>query len=218
MDFLYADLTDLGRFASGFLNTLWMTVIAGVGSMILGTIVAILRISPVPAFNKLALYWTELFKNCPLTVVLFFLAFGFPEAGFNASYLTFGIAGLILYTSAYVSEAVRAGFEAIPKAQFEAAKALGLNFSTTMRHIAIAQALKGMLPPLTSVFTSMAKDTAIVGSFGVGGELFSLANQLTVSEGRPVVPVFIGIACSYYVLLLPASIISARLETRELKR
>ena len=191
-------------YTSGFLKTLVICLLGGVGSLVVGTLVAACRVSPVPPLRAFGTAWVTLFRNCPLTVVLFFCAFGFPEVGISFSYYTFALVGLVLYTSAFVCEAVRSGIGSVSAGQAEAARSLGLTFGQSLRHVVLPQALRTVVPPLGSVIIAMFKNSAIVGAFGVGGELFSVQARLTSSQGYDALPVLLGVLVGYLLITLPS--------------
>jgi glutamate transport system permease protein len=141
-----------------------------------------------------------------LTVVLFFVAFGLPELGVNQSYYKFAVAGLIIYTSAFVCEAVRSGINAVPPGQAEAARSIGLTFGLTLRIVVLPQALRTVVPPLGSVIIAMMKNSAVVGAFGVAGDLFQVSNTLTGARGYDALPVFIGVIIGYLLMTIPAGL------------
>src|SRR5680860_584091 len=95
-----------------------------VGSLVLGTVLAAFRVSPVPPLRAFGTFWVNTFRNTPLSVVLFFCAFGLPEIGINRSFFFFGVLGLIIYTSAFVCEAIRSGINSVSAGQAEAAACL----------------------------------------------------------------------------------------------
>jgi glutamate transport system permease protein len=185
-----------------------------VGSLALGTVLAAFRVSPVGPLKALGTAWVTLVRNCPLTVVLFFFAFGFPEIGINGSYYTFGVAALIVYTSAFVCEALRSGINAVPAGQAEAARAIGLPFTKTLTQIVLPQAFRTSIPPVGSVIIAMFKNSAVVGAFGVGRDLFSVGESLTSAQGYAALPVLTGVAVGYLLITLPAGGLLALLERK----
>ena len=98
---------NLGLFWDGYLTSLGICLVAMVGSLALGTVIASCRVSPVPTLRAFGTFWVTTFRNTPLSLVLFFCAFGLPELGINQSFYVFGVIGLVLYTSAFVCEATR---------------------------------------------------------------------------------------------------------------
>ncbi len=195
---------NLDLYGEGFLTSLRICLYALVGSVVLGTVIAAFRVSPVPPLRWFGAAWVTVLRNTPLTLVLFFMAFGIPEVGFNASFITFGIIGLVLYTSAFVCEAVRSGINAIPAGQAEAARAMGLTFGQSLTLVVLPQALRTVVPPLGSVIIAMFKNSAVVGAFGVGGDLFSNGLTLISARGYSAVWVFAGVAVGYLAITLPA--------------
>ena len=159
---------NLDLFWSGYLRSLSICMWGMVGSLLLGTVIAAFRVSPIPSLRWFGTAWVTVVRNCPLTVVLFFIAFGLPEIGINRTYYVFGIIALVIYTSAFVCEAVRSGINAVPAGQAEAARAIGLTFSQSLRQVILPQAFRTSVPPLGSVIIAMFKNSAVVGAFGVG--------------------------------------------------
>ncbi|MGH3799896.1 MAG: amino acid ABC transporter permease [Pseudonocardiaceae bacterium] len=205
---------NIGLYRDGLLTTLQICLYAAIGSLMLGTVIATFRVSPFSPLRATGTAWVTVFRNCPLTVVLFFCAFGLPELGINAAYFWFGITGLVLYTSAFVCEAVRSGINAVPSGQIEAARAVGLTFTQSMRDIVLPQALRSVVPPLGSVIIAMIKNSAIVGAFGVGGDLFSVQARLTSAQGLALIPVLLGVAAGYLIITIPAGLALGVIERR----
>ena len=195
---------NIGLFLGGYWRSLTICLVALAGSLVLGVLIAACRVSPVPPLRALGAFWVTTFRNTPLSLVLFFCAFGLPELGINRSFFFFGVLGLVLYTSAFVCEAVRSGINSVPAGQAEAARSIGLNFSQGLRFIVLPQALRTVVPPLGSVLIAMFKNSAVVGAFGVGGDLWSTGQTLTSARGLETLPVFLGVAFFYLCITLPA--------------
>ncbi|MET0740922.1 MAG: amino acid ABC transporter permease [Candidatus Nanopelagicales bacterium] len=205
---------NLDLFWDGLKTTLGICIYAGIGALVFGTVLAAFRVSPIAPLRVVGTAYVTVFRNCPLTVVLFFFAFGLPELGINGAYYWFGITALITYTSAFVCEAIRAGINAVGTGQVEAARAIGLTFDQSLRFIVLPQAFRSVVPPLGSVFIAMIKNSAIVGAFGVGGDLFSVGATLTSAQGYGALPVLTGVAIGYLILTIPAGIGLGVLERR----
>lgn len=205
---------NLDAFWSGFLTSLGICLWAMVGSLILGTVLAGCRVSPVPPLRAFGTWWVTTFRNTPLTVVLFFFAFGLPAIGINASFYVFGVSGLVVYTSAFVCEAVRSGINSVSAGQAEAARSIGLTFGQSLTLVVLPQALRTVVPPLGSVIIAMFKNSAVVGAFGVGGDLFSTGATLTSAQGYANLPVITGVAIGYLAITLPAGAILQVIERR----
>jgi glutamate transport system permease protein len=208
-------ITDnLDLFVQGFLVSLQICLWGMVGSLVLGTVIAACRVSPVPPLRGFGTAWVTVIRNCPLTVVLFFFAFGLPEIGVNGSYWWFGVTGLIFYTSAFVCEALRAGINAVPAGQAEASRAIGLTFTQSLGSVVLPQAFRSSVPPLGSVLIAMFKNSAVVGAFGVGQDLFSVGASLTSAQGYAALPVLTGVAVGYLCITLPAGALLAVIERK----
>jgi glutamate transport system permease protein len=201
-------------YLSGFWRSLTICLYAMVGSLIVGIVIAGFRVSPVPPLRWAGTAWVTVLRNCPLTIVLFFIAFGLPELGINGSYFWFGITALVLYTSAFVCEAIRSGINSVSAGQAEAARSLGLTFSQGLKLVVLPQALRTVVPPLGSVIIAMFKNSAILGAFGVGGDLFSVGARLTSAQGYAVLPVLLGVLIGYLAITLPAGALLGVLERK----
>ncbi|EHR51971.1 amine acid ABC transporter, permease protein, 3-TM region, His/Glu/Gln/Arg/opine family [Saccharomonospora marina XMU15] len=207
-------IDNLPLYAEGLLKTLQICAYALVGSLVLGTILGGFRVSPVAPLRWVGTSWVTVFRNTPLTIVLFFCAFGLPEVGINGAYFWFGVTGLVLYTSAFVCEAVRSGINSVSPGQAEAARAVGLNFGQSLSYVIMPQAVRSVVPPLGSVIIAMIKNSAIVGAFGVGGDLFAVGQQLTSAQGKAALPVLAGVALGYLVITIPSGLLLGWLERK----
>jgi glutamate transport system permease protein len=207
-------IDNLGLFGRGVLTTLQISLYAGIGALVLGTLMAGFRVSPIPPLRGVGAAWVTVLRNTPLTVVLFAIAFGLPEIGINGSFFWFGVTGLALYTSAFVCEAVRSGINSVPAGQAEAARSVGLTFRQSLNLVVLPQAFRTVVPPLGNVLIAMIKNSAIVGAVGVGGDLYSVGAQLTGSLGFAALPVLTGVALGYLLLTIPAGLLVGALERK----
>lgn len=198
---------NLGLYGTGVLTTLQISLLSGIGALVLGTIMAGFRVSPAPPLQWVGSAWVTVLRNTPLSVVLFTIAFGLPEIGVNGSFFWFGVTGLALYTSAFVCEAIRSGINSVAPGQAEAARSVGMTFTQTLTVVVLPQAIRTVVPPLGNVLIAMIKNSAIVGAVGVGGDLYSVGVQLTGSGGLAVIPVLIGVALGYLILTIPAGLL-----------
>ncbi|MDR7303126.1 amino acid ABC transporter permease [Haloactinomyces albus] len=208
-------ITDnLPLYLNGLATTLRICLYSGLLALVLGTIMAAFRVSPLAPLRAVGTSWVNVFRNCPLLVVLFFMAFGLPELGINGSYFVFGTLGLALYTSAFVCEAIRSGINAVPPGQAEAARAIGLGFGQSLSLIVLPQAVRSVIPPLGSVLIAMIKNSAIAGAFGIGGDLFSVGENLTSAQGEAALPVLTGVVLGYLIITIPAGLLLGILERK----
>jgi glutamate transport system permease protein len=158
-------LTDhLDEFASGLWVTTRLVVASFVIALVLGTVVAALRVAPSRWLQRLGALYVEIFRNLPLLVLLFISFAGLRRAGIGIGPWTAGIASLGIYTSAYVAEALRSGVFAVSRGQREAALSLGFTQFQTLREIVLPQAFRTVIPPLGSITIAMIKNSAIVGA------------------------------------------------------
>lgn len=205
----------LTRFA---LNTLLYTFAAFVFGLVLALILALMRLSPVGPYRWIATAYVELFRSIPALVTILLINFGVPIAfGRRIPGGILGIAavGLGLVAAAYMAETIRAGIEAVPKGQSEAARSLGMRPSQAMVSIVLPQAFRIIIPPLTNEFVLLIKDTSllfVVGTTPLTRELtkFSRDELATTSNATPmVVAAFI-----YLIITLPLTFLVRRLEKR----
>src|SRR3954447_3901833 len=140
---------NLALLWEGFLTTLALAILSGICALVIGTLLTAMRVSPVAPLRGAATFYVEIFRNTPLTVVFFFLAFGIVEIDlqFPTRFIT-AVAALSLYTAAFVSEALRSGINSVPPGQAEAARALGLDFRQTLGTIVLPQAFRTVVQPL----------------------------------------------------------------------
>ena len=205
----------LTRFA---VNTLLYTFAAFVFGLVLALILALMRLSPVGPYRWLATGYIELFRSIPALVTILIINFGIPIAfGFRIPGGLFGIAavGLGLVAAAYMAETIRAGIEAVPKGQTEAARSLGMRPMRALFSIVIPQAFRIIIPPLTNEFVLLIKDTSllfVVGTTPLTRELTKFSRD-TVTETRNATP-FIVAASIYLVITLPLTYLVRRLEKR----
>jgi glutamate transport system permease protein len=201
-------------FGHAFLRSLGICIWAMIGALTIGTAIAAARVSPVAPLRGFGTMYVTLIRNCPLTVVLFFIAFGLPEIGINGSYYVFGISALSIYTAAFVCEALRSGINSVQAGQAEAARAIGLTFTQSLGSVILPQAFRSSIPPVGSVLIAMFKNSAVLGAFGVAGELFSTGIRLTSAQGYASTPVFLAIGLFYLCITIPSGLILQALERR----
>ncbi len=199
-------------FSRGFLTTLQLLLVSGVLSVALGTFLAALRVSPVPALRRAGAGYVTLLRNTPLTLVFFLVVFGFPALAIDISFFARAVVALTVYTAAFVCEAVRAGINTVSVGQAEAARALGMGFGQTLRLVVLPQAVRSVLPPLASVVIALAKNTTVAAGFSV---LEAGAIRAYLSErGESVVAGLLWVAFGFLLVVIPLSLAQRRLEAR----
>ncbi len=211
MDVVFANLGTIG---AGFLMTLRLLLFGGLGAMAIGLLVATMRISPVASLRGFATVYTELVRNVPLTLLLFFMVFVLPLIAPNRPpYEALASIGLAIYTSPFVAEALRSGINGVPVGQAEAARSIGLAFGQTLTLIVLPQALRMVVPPLINVFIALTKNTSVAGGFFVV-ELFATARTLTNANGHAVIAILVGVACFYLLITIPLGLIAGQIEKK----
>ena len=206
-----AVLDNLDVFVRGFTTTLTLTLVSVVGALVLGTVIAAMRVSPVPPLRWAGATYVQLVRNTPLTVVFFLVVFGLPEVDITLSFFVSAVLALSLYTAAFVAEAVRSGVGSVAAGQSEASRAVGMTFGQTLRLVVLPQAFANIVPPLASVFIALLKNTSIASAFFVFEGVQSM-NQLINANGDAVLAILAAAAVAYLGLALLASALFGLLE------
>ncbi|MEW2565214.1 amino acid ABC transporter permease [Streptomyces griseorubiginosus] len=203
----------------------WMTVkltfFSGIGSLVWGTLLAAMRVSPVPLMRGFGTAYVNIVRNIPLTVIIVFTSLGLADifritlgAGDDVKVMSFRLAilGFIVYTAAFVCEAIRSGINTVPLGQAEAARAIGLNFSQTLRLIVLPQAFRSVIGPLANVLIALTKNTTVAAAIGVA-EAAYLMKEMIENEAQTLL---IGgvFALGFVVLTLPTGLFLGWLSKR----
>jgi glutamate transport system permease protein len=196
-----------------FLTTLSLSLLAGLLALVLGTLLAAFRVSPITPLRGLATFYVETFRNTPLTVVFFFIIFGLPQVDFAVGFFTGAVLSVGLYTAAFVCEAVRSGINAVSPGQAEASRALGLTFGQSLREVVLPQAFRTVVPPLGNVWIAMVKNTSIAAGFAVT-ELTASLQRLSNANGGEIVLVLLAVVIGYMLITLPSAYGISRIERR----
>lgn len=203
----------------GALPLLWegllTTVSLGVTSIVIGTVtgllLALLRLYGAAPVRSLARLYVDVFRSIPLLVLLVLVYYALPFVGVRLSSFAAAATALSMVSAAYTAEIFRAGIEALPKGQFEAAAAIGLGFFDTMRDVVLPQALRIVTPPFTSNCINVLKDTALASVVAMP-DLLKQATQAQALSANPTP--LIGAAVIYLLLLLPLVRLVGRFEAR----
>ncbi|QCX29090.1 amino acid ABC transporter permease [Nocardioides jishulii] len=209
-------------------NTIKYTALSFAGALALALVLALMRMSPVAPYRWLATLFIETFRGLPALVVIILLAFGVPLAfGYNwpeigwlglSSNTTGGILALILVGSAYMAETLRAGIQAVPKGQAEAARSLGMSAPRTMVTVVLPQAVRVVIPPMTNEFVLLLKDTAllsVIGMQAVERDLLAFGQNglTTYANSSPLM----AVAIVYLLIAIPITQLVAWMERRQQK-
>ena len=206
--------------------TVLLFLISGVLSMVFGTLLAAMRVGPVGVLAKATAVYVTMVRNTPLLIVLIFFRIAGPKVGLNFNFVDIVIgeiritnlfvacvAGLTVYTSCFVCEALRSGVNAVPLGQAEAARAIGLPFGGTMSQVVLPQAFRASVPPLASVQIALLKNTTLAGAFGVS-EAFYRMKVFTNDEPGERIGIFLSFALIFVILVEIVSFFANRLERR----
>ncbi|MEY9867564.1 amino acid ABC transporter permease [Peribacillus sp. RS7] len=198
---------NLDMYLLGFKNTIMSSLIALVASLLLGVLVAIMRIAPIKPLNWLGTAYVEFIRNIPLLIITFFFFLGLKLSGLYA-----GTLALTIYTSSFIAEAIRAGILSVPKGQMEAARSSGLTYGQAMRLVILPQAVKIVIPPLGNQFINLVKNSSILAV--VAGLDLMYHGDLISSSTFVVFDVYIFVAAFYLILTIPLSLGVGYLEKR----
>jgi glutamate transport system permease protein len=204
---------NLDLFAQGFLGTIELFVVAALGSLVLGTVLVAMRVSPVPFLRGAGATYVNVVRNTPLTLVLFFFAFAWNRLGIVIlPFFALAATGLIVYTAAFVCEVLRSGINTVSVGQAEASRALGFTFALTLSQVVMPQALRAVVPPLVSVEIALLKNTTIAAGFSVL-EAGSIIPNLS-ERGYNVLVGGLWVALGFVVLVVPLTLLQRYLERR----
>jgi glutamate transport system permease protein len=208
-----AVLDNLDAYRQGFVTTLELSVLSSVLALALGTVLAAMRVSPVPTLRAAGAAYVELVRNTPLTLVFFFVVFVLPQVDIILPYFVFAVMALTIYHAAFFCEAVRSGINAVGVGQAEAARSIGLTFGQSLQLVVLPQAIRTVIPPLINVVIALIKNSSIAAAFAVV-ELTATGTRLANANGDAVIPILAGVAVCYLVLTLPSGWLAGLLERR----
>lgn len=191
-----------------FVTTIELSALGAVGALVIGTVVAVMRVSPVATLRLLGTFYVNVFRNTPLTLLVVFSVLGMtyllglqlsPDVATNA----FRWAALMLavYHAAFVCEAIRSGFNTVPAGQSEAARSIGLTFGQGMREVVLPQAFRGAVAPLGSTLIALIKNSTVAAVVGVN-ESANLMSVMIENETAGIA-VFAIFALGFVILTLP---------------
>ncbi|WP_347345127.1 amino acid ABC transporter permease [Microbacterium sp.] len=205
--------SNFDRLMGGLLVTVEISLITIVLSMILAVPVAVARMSPITVLRWLAQIYIEIFRCTPMLVQLFWIFYALPAlTGVTLPGFTSAVIALTANLTAFMAEAYRSGFQAVPVEQIEAGQMLRLTSFQRLRYIILPQALRQQVPVILSLNISMFKDTALVSTIAVADLMF-VANTISAQSYRAL-EVFTVAAAIYFVVAFPASLITNHLERR----
>lgn len=203
---------NLDLFLKGMRTTVSLTVLSFAAALVIGTVVAACRVSPVPPLRAAGSLYVGTVRNTPLAVLMVGFLFGAGDLGIQFSFFNTAVIVLSAYTGAFVGEIVRSGVNAVARGQGEAARALGLTFPQVLRIIVLPQAFRTVVAPLGTLFIALIKNSSLAALISVD-ELVGTTEQL-INETAQFLPIFMGAAVAYLVLTIPSGLVLGVIERR----
>lgn len=199
--------------------TLLLSLLSMLGSLILGIIVAVMRVSPIRVLQRFAAAWVSLFLNLPLTLIAFFCFFALfllmgvkllPGHVTNAQHaVAWGVMALSIYHSTFVAEAIRSGINTVPVGQAEAARAIGLTFGQSLSQVILPQALRGAIAPLGNAAIALTKNTTVLATLNVA-EMSNVMSFMLDQRIDLMVQIFLLMSGIFVIMTLPMGILFTR--------
>ena len=213
---LFAQYNILGAFGI----TVLLMLGSALGSLVIGTLVAIMRVSPVPFLQRVGALYVNLVRNTPLTLIIVFCNIGFiVNLGMSVSddikrdNLVWAVIGLSIYHAAFVCEALRSGVNTVGLGQAEAARSIGLTYGQSLTEVLLPQAFRGAITPLGNTLIALTKNTTVATAIGVA-EISGLMKEMIEFRSDLLVPIFLVVALGFVALTLPMGLLTTYLSNR----
>lgn len=207
-----------------FWMTIYLTFFSAIGALVIGTILAVMRVSPVRVLRVAGSSYVNIVRNTPLTLILVFCVLGLlyilqlqladpqSQTSIRDNGIRWAIVGLAVYHAAFVCEALRSGVNTVPQGQAEAARAIGLTFGQSLTQVILPQAFRGAIAPLGSVLIALTKNTTVASVIGVA-EASGLMKEIMETETASL-GVFFIFALGFVILTLPTGMLFTWLSQR----
>ncbi|MGW3206680.1 amino acid ABC transporter permease [Streptomyces sp. NPDC001135] len=207
------DFLDKYDVLGAFWTTVQLTLLSAAGSLVWGTLLAAMRVGPVPLMRGFATAYVNIVRNIPLTVIILFSSLGLSQTlgitlgahDFEIQGFRLAVLGLTVYTATFVCEAIRAGINTVPVGQAEAARAIGLSFTQVLFLVVLPQAFRAAVGPLTNVLIALTKNTTVAAAIGVAEAAF-LMKKMIENEAE-LLAISAVIAFGFVCLTLPTGLI-----------
>lgn len=213
------DILSNYNILGAFWVTVQLAVLSAIGSLILGTIAAVMRVSPVRVLNFLGTSYVNIFRNTPLTLLMVFGILGATfilginlAPDFDSNTFRWAVVMLSVYHGAFVCEALRSGVNTVPPGQSEAARSVGLTFAQSMREVILPQAFRGSIAPLGSTLIALIKNTTVAAVIGTG-DAAGLMQEIIENETGSI-GVFLIFAVGFVILTLPVGLLFTSMSRR----
>lgn len=200
--------------------TIYLAFFSAIGSLLIGTVVAVMRVSPVRVLQLLGTWYVNIFRNTPLTLLMvfsilgatFILGINLAPDSIDENVKRWAIVMLSVYHAAFVCEALRSGVNTVAAGQAEAARSVGMTFGQTMSHVILPQAFRGSIAPLGSTLIALIKNTTVAAVIGVS-EAAGLLGEIIENEGSSI-GIFLIFALGFVILTLPLGVLFTSMSRR----
>lgn len=211
----YLTLFETYDVPAAFWANIQLTFWAAIWATLLGTLLALFRISPTASLLFVGAAYVNIFRNTPLTIIIAFGVLGLfgqlqvsLTEDFNLNFFRLAILGLSLYHAAFVCEAIRSGVNTVPLGQAEAARAIGLSFLPAARLVILPQAFRGAIAPLGNVLIALIKNSTVAAAGSVAIEASSLMKTMIEFRGDLVIPIFLTFALGFVIIVIPVGLLT----------
>ncbi len=213
---LFATYNIVGAFGL----TILLTLFSALGSLVIGTGVAIMRVSPVGFLNQVGAFYVNVVRNTPLTLIIVFCNIGFiVNLGMSftdniaRNNIIWAIIGLSFYHAAFVCEALRSGVNTVPAGRAEAARSIGLTFGQSLTEVLLPQAFRGAITPLGNTLIALTKNTTVATAIGVA-EISGLMKEMMEFRPDMLIVIFFIVVLGFVILTLPIGLLTTHLSTK----
>jgi glutamate transport system permease protein len=208
-----------------FWVTIQLTVWGALGALLIGTVIAICRVSPVGVLQSFGASYVTALRNTPLTLIVALCSLGISNtlrvtlaAGDSPTFIVdngfrWGVVALAVYHATFVAEALRSGINTVPVGQAEAARSIGLAFAPTLAYVVLPQAFRGSIAPLGNTLIALTKNTTVVATVGVAEAAYMMRNMIEFNPSQ-LYWVFAIVATGFVILTLPMGVLFTWLSNR----
>lgn len=201
-----------GQLLDGLWLTVWLTAVGFTGALLLGAVLATLRISPIAPLRWASATFVEVFRNVPMFSLLILVVYGLPQAGMNLGRVGSVLLCIVFVGSAFAAETIRTGVNAVGVGQVEAARSIGLSFGGVITQVVLPQAVRTVIGPLVTLFIGILLSSALAGVVGMQ-ELTAVASDINNQEALGLLT-FMVAAAMYATIALGAGGLGAWLERK----
>lgn len=220
-----AELFSTYDVLGAFWMTIQLTFWGALGALVIGTVIAVLRVSPIGVLQRFGAAYVTIVRNTPLTLIVALTSLGFADALrinlANPNSATFivdnsfrwAVVAIAVYHASFVAEAIRSGVNTVPAGQAEAARAIGLSFGPSLRYVVLPQAFRGAISPLGNTLIALTKNTTVVATVGVAEAAYMMRTMIEFNSSL-LYWIFAIMATGFVVLTLPVGLFFTWLSQR----